>query len=337
MNKENEITALLLGAGNFGKHYARILSRINNFKLAGIPRIGTLVLTKTDEEGACGFAAGICEDPDCATERVVGEKCSSKEHVSDLLEKYKPGFIAIAARDKARGDSIHSAYSRLALRYGAVLCEKPFENATGDGASQKMFDDMFGWRNAGLFGIELPMAVIAREIGKTGDLWKRFANAENFEFHWQTERPGNDIVNNLALHPWSLIPEHFTIETARTEHRKNGAFVRLEMTNARTKKPASCTITLEGNGSFRGVALDGRALRVDSDGTEVNLLELNVSMAEALNQPSDSLKGKMLLKVENPLEKNIVAVLRGEPVSGLRRTCESQRFLEMLHGFNSND
>lgn len=316
MKKEKEITAVLLGAGNFGRHYARIISGLNGKSVPGIPRIKTLVLTKTRRENAAEMAEKLRLAPDCRVDRVIGEKVAGPEDAADLLARYKPGFTAIAARDPKTGDSIHADYSAIALKYGAVLCEKPFSDARGDGASLKNCGRLFSYGNAGLFGLGLPMTAVFRQMEASGLSEALFGDASHIKVLWETLNPRN-IVNNLAVHPWSLIAEAFEIESASIGRHPNETSVQLRLASVYTGKPATCEIVLRG-GSRRSIRAGNRHIRMETRGTNTRLME----------------NGQVLMETENPLEKNIIAVLKGKPLAGLKHAYESQLFLEKLHGYN---
>jgi len=181
----SEISALVLGAGNFGRHYARILSQLNAKDVPGIPRINKLIVTRTRQESALGLAADIRSSSDCSVSEVIGEKVRNREDAVDLMEKHRPQFIGIAARDRVIGDTIHAAYTSAALNYGIVLCEKPFSNATGDGSSLGYFDDLAGRERAEYFGLELPLAVLMRDLQRNQYFRDLFKNPANLEFHWE--------------------------------------------------------------------------------------------------------------------------------------------------------
>ena len=122
------------------------------------------------------------QNDDCSVNEVVAAEASDIEHVRDLLEDYHPGMIAIVAKDKELGDTIHALYAAEAIAYGAVLCEKPFCNANGDGSSLQYFHRLEHCNNSGLFGLELPLAVVTGAMMQIKDLRNLLLNASNFEF-----------------------------------------------------------------------------------------------------------------------------------------------------------
>lgn len=331
---EPQINAIVIGAGGFGKHYARILSQLNGEGLSGIPLINKLIVTRTRLEGAKDLAAAIRNHEACSVGEVIGAEVNDPRQLVELLGKYEPGFVGIAARDKAIGDEIHAVYAHHSIKYGSVLCEKPFSNATGDGSSLRYFDELFSHENRALFGLELPLAVVMENIKKNKPLREMFVNARRFEFHWETiSTPKNYIINDLSLHPWSLIPESYRIESVEKDDRGSIARINLQLFDPATGRRATCEMTLREGGSFRGMKLDGRSIAVKILGGLIKLIELDHPL-EGADQAGAAVRyGDILLEVHNPLEQNIIAVLRRDPLINLERTYNSQLFLERLHGF----
>jgi len=331
---DSRINALVVGTGGFGKHYARILSQLNGKGLTGIPFIEKLIVTRTRLEDAKDQAAAIRDHQACCAGEVIGAEVNNPRQLVELLNQYEPAFIGIAARDKTIGDEIHAVYSHHAIKYGAVLCEKPFSNAAGDGSSLRYYDGLFGHENRALFGLELPLAVVMENIKKNKTLREMFVNARRFEFHWETlVTLKNYIINDLALHPWSLIPENYRIESVEKDDRGSIARINLRLFDPATGRCATCGITLREGGSFRGMKLDDRSIAVKILGGLIKLIELDHSLEDAAQAGAAVRYGDVLLEVHNPLEQNIISVLRRDPLVTLERTYNSQLFLEMVHGF----
>lgn len=328
------INALVVGVGRFGKYYAKILSELNNESCPGIPLINNLIITKTRLNRARNFADVLRDADDCSVNEIIPAEVSHADQLTELLLKYKPQFTGIVALDKDIGDTIHAVYTAQALKYGAVLCEKPFGNAVGDGSSLAYFDNLFGYDNAALFGLELPVAVVMRDMMQRTELKSLLTNAKHFEFCWETMvSSGGDIIDDLALHPWSFIPEHYTIQSANVDDRTTTANVTLNLFNEISGLEVTCEMTLRTGGTFRGISIDGYAIVIRSEGTTLQLMEINTSLKEAANSIDQGWSGPVLLTVDNPLKQNIIAVLRKDPVVKLKRAYASQLFLEMLKGY----
>jgi len=331
---DSRINVLVVGAGGFGKHYARILSQLNGKGLTGISFIDKLIVTRTQLESAKDLAESIRNHQACSVGEVIGAEVNDPRQLVELLNQYEPVFIGIAARDKTVGDEIHAAYSQHAIKYGAVLCEKPFSNAAGDGSSLRYFDELFGHENRALFGLELPLAVVMENIKKNKTLRDMFVNARRFEFHWETiATPKNYIINDLSLHPWSLIPENYRIESVEKDDRGSLARINLRLFGPATGRRATCGMTLREGGSFRGMKLDDRSIAVKILGGLIKLIELDHPLEDAAQAGAAVKYGDVLMEVQNPLEQNIISVLRRDPLINLERTYNSQLFLEMVHGF----
>lgn len=332
-NMKSRINALVIGAGNFGKYYARIISRLNNEKL-NIPLIDKLIITRTQLKRAQEPASILRKNADCNVNDIIAAEVSGTNELIEVLEKYQPEFIGIAARDKVIGDTIHAVYSAHALKYGAVLCEKPFANASGDGSSLKYFIDLFEYEKIDLFGLELPFAVVMKDIMQKKDLADLFMNAKSIEFYWETMSSVNsNIIDMLAVHPWSLIPEVYKIESVKVDDRGLTAQIIMHLYNKETGGNTKCKINLKAGGNFRGIMIDNYAVAISTNGTLIKLIELNKPIEDIAGKDEKALYGKVLLELDNPLKQNIIAILKNKPVVSLRKTYDSQLFLERLHGF----
>lgn len=332
-NMKSKINALVIGAGNFGQYYAQIISRLNNKELS-IPSIDKLIITRTQLKRAQELASDLRKHDDCNVNDVVAAEVRCTNELIEVLKKYQPEFIGITARDKVIGDTIHAIYSANALKHGAVLCEKPFANASGDGSSLKHLTELFNYEKSDLFGLELPFAVVMRDLMQKKDLLEFFMNAKRIEFYWETmSSVKNNIIDALAIHPWSLIPEEYKIESVKVEDRGLMAQIFMHLYNKETCGNTKCKINLKAGGKFRGVMIDNYVIAISTKGSMIKLIELNKPIEEAANEGEKALYGKVLLELDNPLKQNIIAVLKNKPIVSLRKTYDSQLFLERLHGF----
>ena len=330
------INVLVIGVGYFGRHHARILSELNARGLAALPVIDKLIVTRTRLDSAKAAAAAIRNSINCSVKTVIGAEVGNMRQLIAVLEQYHPGFTSITARDKQRGDSIHADYTIQALKYGAVLCEKPFSHASGDGSSLRYFHELQACRNAKLFGLELPLAVVARDILKDRLLGKTMMQADRLEFYWESwDRGEKKIIDDLVLHPWSMIPETFTVEIRRVNDRGTGADLSLDLYNRQTKKNLPCKIILKTGAGFRGLRIDDLVIGFNRETSGIQLIKLNQPLHKAAKSGIQNLNGQVILAVDNPLEQNIVAALCHRPIIGLRRTHESQLFLETLRGYKA--
>jgi hypothetical protein len=328
------ITALVLGAGRFGRHYAAILSELNGRRIRGIPEIERLIVTRTRLDRAEELAEGLRRSENCRITDIIGAEVGGRGQLAHLLEKYAPGFTAVAARDKNRGDTIHAHYAAEAVKYGVVLCEKPFCNARGDGLSLKHFSELRKGRYSDFFGLELPLAVVAGEMMKNTDLSDRLQHASRLKFYWSAHVSGrHDVVDDLALHPWSLIPPQFETWPVDVRDRGDQADIRIELRNPLNGQQMTCCILLRTGGRFRGMVVDDFGIRITSERESVKMIRLTGSLEDAVSGQDESPEENILLKVDNPLERHIVAALQRRPIVGLSRTRQSQLFLEKLRGY----
>jgi hypothetical protein len=330
------INALVIGVGHFGRHHARILSELNARCLASLPVIEKLIVTRTRLDRAKAAAAAIRNSISCSVNTVIGAEVGNMRQLISVLEQYQPRFTSITARDKQRGDSIHADYTIQALKYGAVLCEKPFSHASGDGSSLRYFHELQAYGNAKLFGLELPLAVVARDILKDRYLGKIMMQADRLEFYWEAWHRGEKkIIDDLVLHPWSLIPDTFMVEIRRVDDRGTGADLSLHLFNRQTKMNLPCKISLNIGAGFRGLQVDGMVIGFKSEASGIQIIKLNQPLNQAAKTGIKNLSGQVLLVVDNPLKQHIVAALCHRPIIGLRRTHDSQLFLERLRGYRN--
>jgi hypothetical protein len=215
-----------------------------------------------------------------------------------------------------------------------VLCEKPFSEATGDGRSLMACHALFNEANAARFGLELPMAVVVRNMLRSARLRKWFARAGQVQIVWAADIPRkNMLVDDLALHPWSLLHPVFEISVIRVENLQNRARIDLELKHRRSDRRIDGCITLKNRGSFRGIGIDDTTIVFGNSASGVKLIRLAQPLEAAARIAHARTAGQAILQVKNPLAQNILAVLRQRPMVGLRDTCASQLFLERLHGY----
>lgn len=309
---------LIVGSGKFGKHYDRIISQLDR---SNYP-IDNVIISRTSEDAAVEQAKSF-------EGKVVGVQIRNKEELDEILERYKPRFTAITAKDPNKGDDIHPDYVQSALRYGDVLCEKPFANAKGDGNSMRKLESINPGDNK--LGLELPFAVVYNHIKRNKDLYQKIVNADKIRFAWVTNGSGNDVIDNLVLHPWSLIPVEFGIpQIENVENSGDKAKISLKYNYKGESKYVE--IELGYGGNFTGFEIDGKyTVGIKRKGVDNTLIYTGSSLEEAMEKGNDGLKGKRILNVKNPLEQNIIASLKGEPIAGMLTIHNSQLILEMIH------
>lgn len=332
------INALVVGSGSFvtnphgfGRYYASILASRDD--------VDRLILTRTTMEGADETADYVRHLKTCKAKEVIGAEVHDEQSLKRALEFYKPSFIAIVAKDKDIANDIHHPYTLLALDYGDVLCEKPYVNARGQYGSMFMVkqleDKLEKLKGKHTFGMELPLAVIAKHIWDE-ELLKRFETAKRLDFHWNVKGSKSDIIDNLVLHPWSLIPGDYKIKVEYSELLRDGqeAFIKLLLYNPGKKHKVKCEITLKYGGNFTGFAIDDYVIGLKRQGAINTVLHLGndtMTLERAAEIGNDALKGKELLTVDNPLEQHIASIINKQPIAGIGVTLRSQQLLEELH------
>jgi len=322
MNKTENFNALVIGAGGFGKHYARILSQLESSDLTS--SIDSIIITRTSLDSALAQAEDIQKN---SQRNIIGAKISNLDELKDVLDKYKPAFTAVAAKDRKIGDDIHPLYVAHSIRYGIVLCEKPFANARGDGKSLDFFD----FTKLNKFGLELPFFVIYNSIEQNIELYQRLLNAKSIRFAWFTKGVGDDVIDNLILHPWSLIPSEFILTEARVEDE--GSKAKLDIDYYYKGRKINIEIFLIYGSNFTGFEIDGCTMGIKREGAINTIIDTGLPLEKTAELGNEGLKGKELLAVKNPLKQHIIAALNGNPIVGLKKAYDSQLFLEIIHRY----
>ncbi len=327
-------TVLVVGVGRFGAHYARILAGLNADRAANVAPIDRLVLTKTRKEPALRLAEQVRRDPACTVSEVVGVPVADDRQLVSTLKRFDPSLTCITATSPDVGDALHAAYAKLVLDHGSggLLCEKPLSPTRGDGASLSVVQQLRRTGGSARFGLELPMAVVLRQMAAHPDLGPRLAQARRLEFFWSTIAPvGSDLVDALALHPWSLIPERLVSDRLARRTGAGGCDIEGRLKDATTGRSVSLRISLRTGSNHRSVAVDGFCCTFSGSGTQVAVTSGGPAQSETADRRSP--KAALLVAVDNPLKQNIVASLAGAPTVGLSRTAQAQRFLEMAKGW----
>ena len=324
--------AAVIGAGGFGRHYARILAQLNHRSLAGVPRIDRLIVTRTRLPQAIDSAAALWENHHPAVDDIIPAEVHNAAQLDALLQTHRPGFIAIVARDPEKGDAIHADYAKQALRYGQVMCEKPFCPATGGSLSLGRLTPLIRPDTQNHFGLDLPMAAVLQNLLNCDETAAAFRQARSMSFFWRAPvKQNTDLINDLALHPWSLIPEFDQYRINRTDINANGA--EIDLTIRRSYGTVSCRIVLQVGPAFRGMQLDQRTWVFFNRRFNVQIVAVDCPLTTAVRVERPEALGEPVMEIDNPLEQHLLALLRGRPVVNLSRTLQSQLFLEKLFDF----
>lgn len=332
------LTVMVVGAGRFGRNYLNIISKEKSQTPLSLPRIDTLVLSRTNLGSARDTAKAIAAASDCTVKHVVGVEIANEGQLCEALNRHVPQLICITARDAALGDAIHAQYARQALDFGAVLCEKPFSSAKGDDQSLAELKALAKHPNATKFGLELPIAVLGRAMDKDPKLQYKWQRAEMVGFLWQKQDHAgaflSDLINDLAIHPWSILPPSWqvTVESVQMSQQH----IDIAMVLKPDKKPLSpkpCHIRLSTGGQFRGFCLDKCTFQIRFEKGQLQLHELSIPWQAVMSEKHVPSATQTIATVDNPLRCHIRAALAGKPLVGLQRTYHSQQFLEQIHAF----
>jgi hypothetical protein len=321
-------TVLVVGVGRFGSHYARILSGLRADRCAGVPALERLVLTRTRREPSRRLAEEIRSDPNCTAGEVIGVPVADHQALAAVVKRFSPDLTCITALDPETGDAIHGTYAETVLRNGkgSLLCEKPLCPTAGDGKSIWAVRRLERAGGSERFGLELPMAVVRRQAETNPELSRRLTSARRLCFFWSTTAPLRaDLIDTLALHPWSLIPEPLTIERLESRRGSGRCDITGRLRNRQTGAGVALAIALCGGENVRTMRIDESLFTIASRGPTVSILP----------EPTDAKSGSAhpLLTVQNPLKQNIVASLSGTPITDLVQTEAAQRFLETAKGW----
>jgi hypothetical protein len=217
-----------------------------------------------------------------------------------------------------------------------VLCEKPFSAAQGDGSSLTLLDDLLKHPQAHRFGLHLPMAVVLQAMQKHNRLGPLLENAAKLYFLWQKQGAKGGLVNDLAPHPWSLIPHPTSISVQRFYGHGQAMNFDFRWQPSTSRHTRTGRLTLQTGGNFRGMCIDTAVIQFRFESGELQVLELDTSWQEVLVGPLNRINVEVLLRVQNPLQQHILSLLKGRPLVDMQYTYHCQRFLESTqYLFNS--
>jgi hypothetical protein len=77
------ISILVIGAGEFGRHYADILSRLNSRRLPQVPQMERLIVARTLFESAGRLAESLRQNAGCCVKELVIDDCHAGDSFFD--------------------------------------------------------------------------------------------------------------------------------------------------------------------------------------------------------------------------------------------------------------
>jgi hypothetical protein len=326
------IDALVVGAGNFGRHYTRILSRLHQNREKGLPFVKRLIISTTCLESAEKKAWQLNQEDLPFGPEIIPVEIGTREQLLSTLNRHKPDFIAITARDRQFGDSIHETYSLICLDYGKVLCEKPYSETAGDGKSLENFHLLAEHPSVENFGLELPMIPVRKTLLSDDFFREKMRFAKRIHFKWESENAGPNIIDNLALHPWSLFPDTWRILSAESDKVTENKRIFLTVQKEGKEKAIPATIELKEKGSLRQMTVDDWRFSFETRGGVVAVYRNRMKQVSGESLPA-RWKEEPFILVNNPLEQNIIDSICKKPGAGWKKTWESQVFLEMMKGY----
>ena len=322
---------VIVGAGRFARNYLRSLTELYQNHGDCPDARPTLILTRTRISSAKALVAEFSHSREPYPLKLAAAQVCNRHQLQRLLLDCLPRLTCITARDPKSGDRIHATYSLLALDYGAVLCEKPFTVARDAEASQAAIDQLANHPQAGRFGLELPMAVVKEALLDHPFWGEKLRKAREIDFLWQMQRTSKDLVSDLALHPWSLIPASGEVRVERIKSGPARIEAWLHWPSLADSGVYGCgRMVLDCGGQFRGMRVDDHALQFRYAYDRLQVLEHRVSWEEAPHSKTAAGSARVALEVDNPLRRHIAAALQARPIIGCRQTIQSQRFAQSL-------
>ncbi|MEJ2040226.1 MAG: hypothetical protein P8X55_15040 [Desulfosarcinaceae bacterium] len=333
MSATGPMTTLIVGAGRFAGNYLKVMAEWNRMADTGAcsPVFTPLIITRTSLEKARAAAQKVRLAHGDSFGAVLAEEVKDGPQLKTVLDTHRPGLICITARDREQGDRIHAEYSRLALDAGMVLCEKPFSSARGDGRSLVPLKTLLHHPHAGRFGMHLPMAVARRALQQHERLGPMLEGADQLHFIWQKQNTGGDLIDDLAVHPWSLIPDAASVRIEGISPTPQGIRLAFRRKSSAAAGNPAGSMLLQTGGGFRGMLLDGMVLQFDFSAGALHVLELEASWPDLLSGKLCPCGGVEVLEIENPLRQHLRSLLMGRPIVDMQEALSSQRYLESAH------
>ena len=331
MRMVHRYTTLIVGAGRFARNYLQVMAQSNRLARVGSSKVvfDPLIVTRTSVQKARAKARDILRTYGDSFNAVSAEVVKDVNGLETVLAVHRPDLICITARDPHQGDRIHAEYSRLGLDVGTVLCEKPFSCVEGDGRTLIPLKALLQHRHAGRFSLHLPMAVVLQAMANDPYLGRLLGESEQVHFFWQKQNAAGDLVNDLAVHPWSLLPGPVSPTGAE---RITGPAEAVKITFSSQPHGSArsfCgSMLLQTGGLFRGMCFDGNVFQFRFEDDKLRVLELDLPWPDILAGQGDQARAGVVLQIENPLRQHLHALLMGHPVVDMQQTLACQCFLE---------
>ncbi len=338
MPKLDDNTALVVGAGGFGKYYARILSELGY----------NVVLSRTSKSAAEKQVTALHRERRSSDDKIIGVRILTVGDLANTLVDYNPGFVAVTAksRNPMLGDKVHPEIAGPALAYGCkVLCEKPFDVATGDGESLDFFLETSGFSGyLDNLSLELPFKQLYEALRQNGGngLYDKMYHAQKMSFLWRTTGSGNDVVGDLLLHPLSFIPDDFVLEEVKgVADIGNEAKVDIVYSHDKRKIDVSVSLGYERDkkaGNTAAFQVDDQVVGVVMGANLENMLvPTDVTLDDIALARMRIITGEPIVSVVNPLKLNIQDALAGKGlVSGLQ-VRDYQAVIEMVRAYGKRE
>lgn len=303
-----EKTALVVGT-NFGENAARILSQDY--------RVRKVILSQTTLKGARELAEYL-SGLDGRKGMVFGVQIKNCADMRRVVSDHNPDLTVICTPPDT-----HFQYTEIAIPYSDVLCEKPFTDSIG---IPEHADAVRKLRTNGhRFGLELPMYFVGKELWEKHDLQEKLRKADSLKFVWETGGSDVDIIDDLLLHIWPLIPLNYSKRKIVGVDKKDRATAHLDLIlmDPVTGHRLNCDIDLAyKQNATRGFSIGEEEFEVRKDNNNINSVVARKT-------------GVPIATVDNPLKQHLDAMIERNPIVGIDETYKSQLFLEEAKGFRN--
>lgn len=327
-------TVLIVGVGRFGRNYVTALAHLARNQTPLPYPIKRVIITRRSARSASDLVQQLQSRIDPLGFELIGQQIQNENQLAQVLKQQRPCLTCITARDPIIGDAIHALYTATAALHGPVLCEKPYSTAQGNGRSLSMLEGLLARRDL-IVGMELPMAVVRHAMEAHLGLKTLFSEAREIVFDWCKQSPGPiDLITELFLHPWSLIPSEYSLTLKAVHNGKRQATVRafLKRSKHPLSKPIPCLFRFQTGSQQRTLRIDQRQFAFDYRNNQlyVSILDLAVgNHRQGIPTPPETSS----IAVANPLAQHLLAMLQKRPIVNLNQIHNAQMILEQLFGY----
>lgn len=317
----------VIGARGFGRWHVNNLAAL-------LDEDDLLIVTTTNVDTAKALAEQKMKELMC-TVPIIGVEVKDEETLEkNLLSQHDLYLLSNTARDRVIGNDIHASYAMRSAPYvKRMLLEKPFADATGNNESVRQAERFIEQLNIDgpLVGMELPFIPVADKIRTDTDLYDRLRDAEHVEMSLVTKGANKgDIINDLALHLWSLLPEEHELVMKKARMDERSAEIVADVYDLKHNNIFTYTMHLgydPVSPGFTGIRIDDYIVVIKKEGLNNVVAEVGAtSLQEAMEHPERH--GRILTEVYNPLRIHLETMFKDAVLFDEEHILDSQMFLE---------